>query len=142
MRILACIGSYRQNGNTAQVVGLIEACLHALAARNNETLEMEALYLGHEEIRMCRGCRVCFDEGEEKCPLEDGMQAIKTKMSEADGLLVASPVYVNDVSGAMKNWMDRLAYVCHRPEFAGKCAYLVATVGDGPTAHLLNLFQE
>jgi multimeric flavodoxin WrbA len=86
---------------------------------------------------MCRGCRICFDEGENQCPLADDLQAIKKKMAAADGLLVASPVYVNDVSGAVKNWMDRLAYVCHRPEFSGKCAYLLATVGNGPTAHAL-----
>jgi multimeric flavodoxin WrbA len=137
MKILACIGSYRKSGNTAQVVGLVESQLHLLAARNHEMLELETLYLGHEEIRMCRGCRICFDEGEDECPLKDGLQAIKTKMEAADGLLVASPVYVNDVSGATKNWVDRLAYICHRPQFAGKCAYLLASVGNGPTGHAL-----
>jgi multimeric flavodoxin WrbA len=137
MRILACIGSCRQNGNTAQVVGLIENQLHTLAVLCNELLEMETLFLGHEEVHACRGCRVCFDEGEDRCPLNDGLRAIKAKMDAADGLIVASPVYVNDVSGVAKNWIDRLAYVCHRPEFAGKCAYLLATVGNGPTAHAL-----
>jgi hypothetical protein len=33
--------------------------------------------------------------------------------------------------------MDRLAYVCHRPAFAGKAAFTVATVGGGPTSHTL-----
>ena len=73
--------------------------------------------------------------------MQDSLQAIKTRMSQADGLIVASPVYVNDVSGATKNWMDRLAYVCHRPEFAGKCAYLLATVGQGPTTHALRTLR-
>ena len=50
-------------------------------------------------------------------------------MDAADGIIFASPVYVNDVSGIAKTWIDRLAYVCHRPAFAGKCAYLIATVG-------------
>ncbi len=135
MRILALVGSYRKNGNTAQVVSLIEAHLRTLAARSGTVLDIQTLFLGHKEIRMCQGCRVCFDEGEEKCPLQDSLKAIKAGMKEADGLIVASPVYVNDVSGTTKNWMDRLAYICHRPEFAGKCAYLVATVGNGPAAH-------
>lgn len=137
MRILVCIGSYRKNGNTTQIVDLVAAQLHALAAHKSEPLEIETLYLGHEEIGMCRGCRVCFDKGENYCPVEGSLQAIKSRMEAADGLLVASPVYVNDVSGATKNWIDRLAYICHRPEFAGKCAYLLATVGNGPTAHAL-----
>jgi multimeric flavodoxin WrbA len=65
------------------------------------------------------------------------MPAVKARMLEADGLILASPVYVNDVSGTVKNWMDRLAHASHRPAFAGKCAYLLATVGDGPSGHAL-----
>jgi NAD(P)H-dependent FMN reductase len=86
---------------------------------------------------MCRGCRLCFDRGEEHCPLKDDLPSIKAKMDEADGFVVASPVYVNDVNGVAKNWMDRLAYVCHRPALAGKCVYLLATVADSPTGHAL-----
>jgi hypothetical protein len=58
-------------------------------------------------------------------------------MDAADGLILASPVYVNDVNGVAKTWIDRLAYLCHRPALAGKCAYLIATVADSPTGHAL-----
>ena len=142
MKILACVGSYRKNGNTNRAVGMILDQLSELAAQNNDTVETEIVYLGHEEIRMCRGCRVCFDKGETYCPHKDGLQAIVGKMSEADGIVVATPVYVNDVNGIVKNWIDRLAYVCHRPEFAGKYAYLVATAGDGPTNHALRTLNK
>jgi multimeric flavodoxin WrbA len=54
---------------------------------------------------------------------------------------VASPVYVHDVSGVTKNWIDRLGHVCHRPEFAGKCAYLLTTVGGSPTGHALKSLE-
>jgi hypothetical protein len=56
-------------------------------------------------------------------------------MRTADALIVATPVYVDDVSGIVKTWIDRLAHVCHRPEFAGKCAYVLATTGSTPTGH-------
>ncbi len=112
MKILACVGSYRKNGNTARVVDLIEGQLDAEAARQHEPLEMETVYLGHWDIGTCRGCRVCFDQGEERCPLKDDLLAIKTKMKEVDGIIIASPVYVNDVSGIVRNWLDRLAHVC------------------------------
>jgi multimeric flavodoxin WrbA len=141
MRILAIVGSHRKKGNTAQVVGMVEAQMQSLAARSGQTFEMETLHLGSQDIRMCQGCRTCFDKGEERCPYQDSLQAIKARMNEADGLIVASPVYVNDVSGVTKNWMDRLAYVCHRPEFAGKCAYLLATVGQGPASHALRTLK-
>ena len=68
-------------------------------------------------------------------------QNLFAKMQSADGLIVAIPVYVNDVSGIVKNWIDRLAFVCHRPEFAGKSAFLISTVGLGPTSHALQTLR-
>jgi multimeric flavodoxin WrbA len=141
MRILAIIGSYRKKGNTTRVVDLIEQQLQKEAARSGEPVEIETLFLGHQDIGLCRGCRVCFDRGEEHCPLKDDLLAIKARMHAADGLIVASPVYVDDVSGTTKNWIDRLAHVCHRPEFAGKCAYLVATTGSSPTGHAIRTLR-
>lgn len=137
MKILAINGSYRTNGNTARLLGLVEEQMRREASRAGEPLVFEHLVLGHFDLRMCRGCRICFDRGEECCPLKDDLLAVKAQMKAADGIFVATPVYVNDVSGITKNWIDRLAHVCHRPEFAGKCAYLLATVGDGPTGHTL-----
>jgi multimeric flavodoxin WrbA len=137
MKILACIGSYRTNGNTARALSLIEEAMRREANQKGETLEFETIYLGHMNIQMCRGCRICFDRGEAHCPLKDDLLAIKAKMKEADGVILASPVYVDDVSGITKNWIDRLAHVCHRPEFAGKYAYLLATTGSTSTGHTL-----
>jgi multimeric flavodoxin WrbA len=141
MKILVCVGSYRKNGNTAQIAGLIKDHLQKFATSGNETMEIETIYLGHQQIGLCRGCSVCFDQGEEKCPLKDDLLMIKSKMKQADGLLVASPVYVDDVSGTVKNWIDRLAHICHRPEFAGKSAYLIATVGSSPTGNTLKTIR-
>ncbi len=142
MKILALMSSYRKRGNTARIVEMIEAEMEALAARRDEPLEFEMLYLGHMEIEFCRGCRTCFDRGEEKCPLKDDVPAIRAKIDAADGIILASPVYVDDVNGILKNWIDRMAYICHRPALAGKCAYLVATVADSPTGHTLRTMNS
>jgi multimeric flavodoxin WrbA len=137
MNILALVGSFRKKGNTARIVQMIGAELETLAERTGQPLIFETLYLGDQDIRPCRGCRTCFDRGEEKCPLRDNMPDIRAKMAVADGLLLAGPVYMDDVSGLVKNWIDRQAYLCHRPGFGGKCAYAVATVGGSPTRHAL-----
>lgn len=141
MRILFITGSFRKGGNTARVVRLIEGHLLDLAASEGVSLSTETINVAHRDIRNCKGCRVCFDRGEEACPLQDDIIQIRNQMLAADGIIVASPVYVNDVSGVMKTWIDRLAFVCHRPQFAGKCAYVVATVGDGPTKHALKTMR-
>lgn len=137
MIILALMSSSRKNGNTARIVRMIGSQLEAMAAYQGEPLTFETLYLGDMDIRPCQGCRSCFDRGEDRCPLKDDVPAIKAQIDAADGVILASPVYVDDVNGIAKNLLDRLAYVCHRPAFAGKCAYSVATVGGSPTNHAL-----
>ncbi len=137
MKILACIGSNRKKGNTARIVQMIEARMQASAAQHVTPLEFETLFLSDMDIRPCRGCRACFDRGEDACPLKDDISLIRAKMDAADGLLLASPVYVDDVGGLVKNWMDRLAYLCHRPAMGGKCAYPLATVGGSSPNHTL-----
>jgi multimeric flavodoxin WrbA len=142
MKVLALIGSDRKNGNTARVIEIFEAQMQAFAKNSKLPFEFESLYIGNFNIKPCRGCRVCFDQGEEACPLRDDIPLLRTKMDAADVLLVASPVYVNDVSGLIKNWMDRLAYLCHRPAMGGKCAYAIATVGGGSFRHTLHTMKQ
>jgi multimeric flavodoxin WrbA len=137
MKILALIGSYRKKGNTAHNVQMIAARMQVLATEYATPLEFETLYLSDMDIRTCRGCRACFDRGEDACQLKDDIPLIRARMDAADSLLLASPVYVDDVSGMVKNWMDRLAYLCHRPAMGGKCAYPLATVGGSSTSHTL-----
>jgi multimeric flavodoxin WrbA len=137
MKVLVLIGSYRKKGNTARIGRMIADEIIILGDEAGQPVEIELTFLGQYDIRPCLGCRTCFNRGEVKCPLKDNLLSIKAKMLTADAVIIATPVYVNDVSGTVKNWIDRLAHVCHRPEFAGKCAYLVATVGDGPSKHAL-----
>jgi multimeric flavodoxin WrbA len=137
MKVLAIVGSDRKDGNTARIVRMVEARMHALASSRGVTLEFETLFLADHDVRPCRGCRACFDHGEERCPLDDDVALIRRKMDTAAGVIVASPVYVDDVSGRIKNWMDRLAYLSHRPAMGGKCAFTLATVGGSSTARTL-----
>ena len=135
MKIIAINGSYRMNGNTARMIKLVAARMAEIASQKGEVLEFETVHLGRQNIGFCRGCRICFDKCESKCPLQDDLLSIYQKMQLADGLILASPVYVNDVSGIIKNWIDRMAFICHRPAFAGKRAIILTTVGLGPTRH-------
>ncbi len=138
MKILSINSSYRTDGNTSRLTSLIEEQLQKEAERLKISLEVERIGLSHMDLRMCRGCRLCFDKGEDKCPLKDDLLSIRDRMLEADGYLISSPVYVEDVNGSLKNWMDRMAFVCHRPALAGKSAFLITTSGGGSTGHALH----
>ena len=141
MRILLLQSSGRISGNTARALALFENALRAESRRGGETLELETVHLAQMDIRPCMGCRICFTNGEAACPQKDDLLSLKSKMKAADGLVLAGPVYVNDVNGLMKNWIDRLAHVCHRPEFAGKTALLVATTGATSVRHTLRTLE-
>lgn len=141
MNIVALVGSPRKNGNTAAVIDLVGEWLRAEAARHGVPLSFDTIYLGDADIRPCRGCRVCFDRGEAMCPLKDDTLAIKARIHQADAIILGSPVYVGDVSGVVKTWIDRMAHVCHRPEFGGKPVYLIATTGGSATRHTLHTMQ-
>lgn len=92
MKIVSLISSYRTDGNTNMVVALIEKQLLSVANKENITLEIERIQLGHLDIKTYRGCRACFDKGYEKCPLKDDLLSTSDKIHQAEGILAASPI--------------------------------------------------
>ena len=104
--------------------------------------EIHRVALFDENIQPCRGCRVCFDKGEAYCPQHDNFLSLRDELLKADGVVLASPVYVEDVNGTMKNWIDRMAFACHRPAFFHQCAAAITTSGSGSTSHSLNTMRN
>jgi multimeric flavodoxin WrbA len=141
MKIIALNSSARKGGNTEQLLGLLEEALRGLAGGSGVSLEYEYIALYDLNLGLCRGCRLCFDKGEEKCSMRDGLPALYAKLQNADAVIAASPVYVEDVSGVMKNFIDRMAFNCHRPSFAGKTALLLTTSGMGSSGHSLRTMR-
>ncbi len=121
MKVLAIIGSPHK-GHSYQVVQQIERRL-----TQNEAIQFEYIFLNQVNLQPCRGCYVCQSRGEQYCPLKDDRATLVQKMKEADGVIFVSPVYTSNVSGLMKNFLDRIAYTAHRPAFLGKPGMLVAT---------------
>ena len=83
-------------------------------------VETELVRLSDYHLEPCRGCKVCFAKGEELCPLKDDRDKLLARMKDADGVVFASPNYSFQVSALMKLFLDRLGYVCHRPQYHGK----------------------
>lgn len=127
MKILAIISSYRKNGHTSKITTLIHQKIEEIGVHYGERIEFEKIHLGDYKINHCLGCRTCMDNDEDLCPLKDDIPLLKSKINEVDGIILASPVFVGDVSSSMKALIDRLAYLCHRQEFYNKCALIIAT---------------
>jgi len=82
-------------------------------------------------MEMCRGCFACFSKGKEFCPLKDDKPEIERKLLESDGVIQISPGYAWNVSGLMKNFIDRFAYTLHRHIFFDQSLMLFADGGSG-----------
>ncbi len=92
-------------------------------------VEGEIVVLSDYGIGVCRGCKVCFERGEERCPLKDDRDALIAKITNSDGVVFASPNYSFQVSAVMKIFLDRLGFLFHRPCFYGKTATSISVYG-------------
>jgi multimeric flavodoxin WrbA len=135
MKILAIMGSPRQKSNTYQVTRKFEENM-----KHWGDVEFEYVFLKDVNLKTCLGCQVCFNTGEEFCPLKDDRAMLEKKMHNADGVIFTSPNYVFNVSGLMKNFIDRFGYVCHRPRFF-KNAIMLTTSGVGGSELMMKPFS-
>ncbi len=83
-------------------------------------VECEIVALSEYRLETVRGCWLCFDKGEEFCPLKDDRDMLIEKIEASDGVVFASPNYSFQVSAIMKIFLDRLGFIFHRPRFFGK----------------------
>jgi len=95
-----------------------EQFLESLRSRGG--VETELVPLSDYRLEICRGCKTCFEKGEEFCPLKDDRDTLLEKMRTSDGVVFATPNFSFHVSGLMKVFLDRLGFVFHRPAFFGK----------------------
>ena len=106
MKVVAVQGSPRKNGNTAYALEVIGNVLR------NEGIDFEIIEIGGKHIRGCLACNKCFDNKDEKCVITtDVLNDSILKMKNADGIILATPVYYSGIAGTMKCFLDRAFYV-------------------------------
>ena len=73
-----------------------------------EGIDTEVMQIGKKDIRGCMACGGCANLG--KCVFDDDVNVAAEKFREADGLVVASPVYFGSPNGTLISFLDRLFY--------------------------------
>ncbi len=106
MKVVAINGSPHKEGNT----------YHALMGVGKQLqdngIDFEILHIGKNAIRGCIACGSCAKNKNEKCSIDnDPVNESIQKMKEADGIIIASPVYYSGIAGTMKSFLDRAFYV-------------------------------
>jgi multimeric flavodoxin WrbA len=106
MKVVAFNGSPNKEGNTFYALQMVGNELE------KEGIEFEIVHMGNKAIRGCVGCYQCTKNKDNKCVLPgDDVNEWIQLMKEADGILLAAPVYYAGIAGSMKSFLDRAFYV-------------------------------
>jgi multimeric flavodoxin WrbA len=114
-KVTIFVGSAHKGGATYRAACRLREELESYGDVHGEIVVVSDYSLG-----VCRGCKICFARGEERCPLKDDRDLLIGKMRSSDGVVFASPNYSFQVSAILKIFLDRLGFMGHRPRFHGK----------------------
>ena len=105
MKVLIINGSPRPNGNTSIAVNEMVKVFEA------KGIDTKVCQIGSKDIRGCIACGKCGETG--KCVFNDAVNELAPEFEEADGLVVASPVYYASANATLIAFLDRLFFSTH-----------------------------
>jgi len=126
-KILVVQGSPRKNGNSMALAEQIVKGAESVGAA------AERVYLHDQNISACQACYACQRPDSSGCAIDDEMQPIYKKLIDADGWIIASPVYWFTMSAQTKLFMDRALFALFgykKDALAGKRIAIAMSYGD------------
>lgn len=100
MRIVCLLGSPHTAGSSATIAN------HVLKVAGELGAETRSFELNRLTYRGCQGCYACKTKLD-TCVLKDDLSEVLTAVSEADAVVLASPVYYGDITSQLKGFIDR-----------------------------------
>ena len=73
-----------------------------------EGIETEVIQVGGRNIRGCLSCSRCRELG--RCVINDLVNEVRSKLLEADGMVIGSPVFYGSPNGELLSLLDRLFF--------------------------------
>jgi multimeric flavodoxin WrbA len=107
-KIFAFIGSPRKGGNSELLTREL------LKAAEEDGAETEAIRLAEYDLKPCDACLSCRKT--KKCKINDDGEKLYSKIMEADGIVLATPVYFGSCSPLTKIFVDRMGYLAKAQE--------------------------
>jgi multimeric flavodoxin WrbA len=99
MKILGISGSPRKGQNCEKMIKAV------LEVAKNRGFEVDFVFISTSKVDPCKTCDTCRKK--DSCIIEDDMEEIYEKMRHADGIIVASPVYMGNYPAQLKALFDR-----------------------------------
>jgi multimeric flavodoxin WrbA len=140
-KVVALLGSPRRGGNSETLSDKILETAQSLGA---ETTKFALNELAFKGCQACMGCKT----GSEKCVVKDDLAKVLDAVSEADVLIMASPIYFGELNGQLKSALDRM-YAFLTPDYmtnpnpsrlspGKKCVFVLSQAN--PDANLFDVY--
>ena len=100
MKVIGLSGSPRKEANTDRLVAQV------LAGAQTAGAETEFFRIADLNIKGCISCYYC--KSHDTCSIKDDMQGLYKEIHAADAVVIGSPVYMGQMSGQTKTFIDRL----------------------------------
>jgi multimeric flavodoxin WrbA len=105
-----------------------------------EGVKTKIMHLCDCRIEFCHHCEACHRKIMQ-CPIKDDVRLIMKKMLEADGIVLASPNYINQITASMKALFERASHFMHCKRLLGKYIVGVVTSGSGYDKEVLDYIK-
>ncbi|MGB9678162.1 MAG: flavodoxin family protein, partial [Candidatus Ratteibacteria bacterium] len=135
MKITGICGSPRNEKSQTKklLINFLDIC-------KEKNFETEIIDLSRYKVGFCLACEICHKEPE--CPLKDDRNLIVEKMLLSDGIVFASPVYIDSVSAQLKALFDRTSHFIHCLRLLGKYTCGIVTSGSGKGEMVLDYIKH
>lgn len=100
----------------------------------------ELVLLRNKNIKHCLGCLTC-SKNKKTCVTKDDMQELYKKIEWADVIVIATPNYYDNVSGLLKDFIDRTNPYYETDGLKGKKVVEII-VGGGSEVHSKRVAKE
>lgn len=128
------INSSKRKKNTYNLI------LNLKESLSKHNISVEIVNLFEYDIKPCIGCEHCLIHG--GCVIHDDAQLLMDKLTSCDGIILSTPVYLNNLSGALKTFVDRTCSWFHRPELQGKPILLLASTAASGLKNTLSYLEN
>lgn len=107
-KIVIVDGGPRKNFNTASMLQKFAEGAMSVG----KDVEVHTIRLYELDYKGCMSCMACKIKGKVSnvCKYQDALTPILEMISQADGLVLGSPIYFGDVTGQMRAFLERLAF--------------------------------
>ena len=106
-KVIILNGSPRKNWNTHKM------CASFANGVKESGAEAEIINLYDIDFKGCRSCFACKSKAGKnfgRCSYPDELTPILDKISQADGVVLATPIYFGDITGVARSFMERLFF--------------------------------